>query len=202
GLHFGWLAWLVPLAPLAPLLAGGAPRVRAARRFLAAWAAPLALLTVTQVRYGNEAAPALAVCFALAAARAVASLRARVPAPLAVGAVLVAGALALAPGLRGPLAGAPATWAWLRGAAAPGDPLLATPAGSLVRFAETVRALTPETTGFLAADGAPEYVVLANANVGHPVLYYARRPRPMDGFWGYVDPETFRRAEQLLGSAD
>ena len=182
-LHFGWVAYLIPIAPLLPCLLVSNRQCRPGAVLLSAWTAPLALLTITQLRYGNELAVPLAVCFAIGIAALAAKLRPRLGPVAAAAALAVVGAIAMAPALAPLLRRAPGTLAQLRGAAPAGDPLLATPTGTLVRFALMIRDATPETAGFLDASALPQWGLLANANFGHTLRYYARRPVAVDNFW-------------------
>ena len=79
------------------------------------------------------------------------------------------------------------------------DPGLAQPTGSLVRFARMVRAATPETSGYLDGDGAPEYGILCHPNIGHVLHYIARRATPADNFGPYIGREP--RAADRAGEA-
>jgi hypothetical protein len=90
------------------------------------------------------------------------------------------------PALRLPL--------WLRSPAPIGDPLAASPAGSLHRFAEAVRAATPETDGFANPVRRPAYGILCPPNVGHALRYTARRAMVIDNFGPYLDPPHFGAA--------
>jgi hypothetical protein len=202
--YFGWLTWGVPLAFLLPLWAVRRPPQLRPARLLAAWTLPLSLLTLTQVRYGNELGPALAVCFALGFARTAELARTRLGLGRAAAAATVwaAAALLLAPpAWHGPLRGTATSLAWWRGGPIDQGALLSTPAATLARFAVAVRRATPETSGFLDA-GEPEYTVLCNWNIGHELRGYARRPTPVDPFWEIVDPEHFARVERFFGLAD
>jgi hypothetical protein len=77
----------------------------------------------------------------------------------------------------------PATLAWLDGRAPARDPLLDTISGSLIRFAQQVRAATPETSSYLVPAEPPAYGIATAANFGHTLRHYARRPVPIDNFW-------------------
>jgi dolichyl-diphosphooligosaccharide--protein glycosyltransferase len=50
-----------------------------------------------------------------------------------------------------------------------------------------VRDATPETSGFLAADGEPEYGILAKPSHANAYLYGARRAVSANGFGPYLD---------------
>jgi dolichyl-diphosphooligosaccharide--protein glycosyltransferase len=179
---FGHLVWAVPATPLLALLAPA----RIPGRLLAAWSGVLAALAVIQVRYGNDLAPAAAVCFGLGlAALARESARRLRLRPRGVGLAVAALALVLvaAPTASIRLAQARRSLAWLTGEPQPTAAWAATPSGSLVRFAPMVREATPETPGYLRPDGVPEYGLLLNANLGHTVRHYARRPVAADNLW-------------------
>ena len=62
------------------------------------------------------------------------------------------------------------------------------------RFAEQVRRATPETSGFLEPDAAPEYGLLVPPTLGHSFVYNARRPVPANNFGPYLDAEKYDRA--------
>ena len=199
-LYFGWLAYLVPIAPLLPLLLRSDPRRRLGALLLSGWTAPLALLTITQIRYGNDLAAPLAVCFAVGAAALATALRRYLPSAVAYALLAVLAILAMEPSLAPLLHNLPATLAHLRGARPVGDPLLATPTGTLVRFALMIRDATPETPGFLDAKEAPEWGLLSNPNLGHTLRYYTRRPLAADNFWDRFP--SFERAAGWGGLAN
>jgi asparagine N-glycosylation enzyme membrane subunit Stt3 len=181
--QLGWIAYLVPIAALLPWLALRDARRRVAALLLSAWTAPLAVLTITQARYGNDLAAPFAVGLAIGIDALARLLRLRLGAAPTTALLAAAAAIAMAPSLAPLLARAPATLAHLRTPAPAGDPLLATPTGTLVRFALMIRDATPETPGFFAAGEQPDYGLLANANFGHTLRYYARRPVASDNFW-------------------
>ncbi len=182
-LHFGWYAYLIPLAPALPWLLVSNPQRRRGAVLLSAWTAPLALLAITQLRYGNDLAVPLAVCFAIGIDALAATLRPRTGRVAAAMALAVGLGIAMWPAVAPLLRRAPATLAYLRTSAPVGDSLLATPTGTLVRFALMVRDATPETAGFLDASALPAWGLLANPNFGHTLRYYTRRPVAADNFW-------------------
>jgi len=110
---------------------------------------------------------------------------------------LGAGALLLVSSVAPRVRGVPHALAALRRAQRPGDPLAATPTGSLVRFAYMVRRATPETPGWLADGGAPTWGILVNPNFGHTLRYYSRLPVAADNFWDKFP--SFERATSVLG---
>ncbi|MEZ4215046.1 MAG: hypothetical protein R3E88_01080 [Myxococcota bacterium] len=205
-------ALLLPLLPFAFVLharRGAPPERRAATWMLAGWSAVFAALAIAQRRYGNDLAAAASVGFALGGAhlaRALASAleRAGQRAPrarLAAGAAVALAGLALY---------APAIGAlylpWARRALAHARSEPASPprnaAWAVTQFASAVRAATPETSGFARADGAPEYGIVAHANLGHALQWVARRATPTDPFWEYIGPANWNRAFELLATSD
>lgn len=197
GTLWGAFAWVIPLAPLGPLLRARQPALRAPALAFAAWAALFGSMAVAQVRYGNEFAPAAAVCFALLGAELAAlCARAGVPAALRVAFVMAGAALLL----RTPLERVyvPELRVLLTGPPAAGDAALRTPHGTLVRFAERVRAATPETAGFLDPELEPEYGVACAPSLGHVLHYVARRPTPANNFGPYVGEKNFALNQQLF----
>jgi hypothetical protein len=195
---YGVYAYLIPIAPWLGLAFARRAPARAPALLLAAWATPLALLTLDQERYGNEFTPAAAICFALGLALAADALtgRPRLPRRFANALAVCAGAALLAPSVV-PRLRASYSLAAPRHAERSGDLLVATPTGTLVRFAYQVRDATPETPGWLADDGAPEWGILSNPNFGHTLRYYSRRPVAADGFWDKFP--SFYRAASVLG---
>ena len=214
GTFFAGFASLVPLAPVAAAWAARAPERRAPALVLAGWTALLAALTVMQVRYANELAAPLAISFALGLA-AVGSLvavpfRGSAGAVRAVAAAAVAillGVALLAPALR-------VDWAALaQTLRAQGDggaasrahaPAPDTPAAgyaTLRQFGEMVRAATPETRSYFREEGAPEWGILSNPNLGHALRYYAHRPVTIDSFFAYLSPERYGRVQAFFLAA-
>jgi dolichyl-phosphooligosaccharide-protein glycotransferase len=193
--QYGGFGYLIPLVPLIALVR--AARTRAAPCVvLAAWSSAFGALAVAQLRYGSDFAPAASVGFALLLAEASRALRARLPgwaAATALGALvaLTAGPLVAIQALR---------FADARTHAAgppPADPLLESPAGSLVRFAEEIRALTPDASGFDDPSIAPAYGVLAPPNLGHVLHYVAHRATPADNFGPYAGARAFATVRSL-----
>jgi dolichyl-phosphooligosaccharide-protein glycotransferase len=179
--YYGGFGYMIPLVPIAALLAARDPRRRDPALVLALWTAGFGALAMSQLRYGSDFAPSAAVGFAISVdmlRRGLPDRRGRVAATLAtfVGAgplvVQHAGQLRL-------------EIAKHRAPAAAGDPALATPAGSLYRFAEEVRRVTPETGGYFDPSERPEYGILCPANVGHVLHYVAHRATPADNFGPY-----------------
>jgi hypothetical protein len=202
---YGHWAWILPLALLAAWERVRAATSRAPALAFACWSTAFGALAVTQIRYGNEFAPSAAICFALLLAapwRAVGRLGPGRAAPAR--AALAALALAMTgPGLRAlPLPRLERDLARLRGPAPTGDPLLATPTGTLQRFAELVRAATPETAGFLDPTLRPEYGILAPATFGHALRWPGRRATPVDPFGPYLDAHRFAAVEAFWRETD
>jgi dolichyl-diphosphooligosaccharide--protein glycosyltransferase len=198
--HWGLFAYAIPLAPLAALAASRDARTRAPAGVLALWTAALGALALWQVRWGNDFAPAASIAFALLLARlAELARRAGAPRRLPAVAVLGLGILAFLPPLRALYAPrARASWSILRDGRPLGDPALATPSGSLVRFLQGVRRATPETSGWLDAPGFPEYGVLNAPSIGHAVHYVARRASASDGLLETLDPENFAAGKRFF----
>jgi dolichyl-diphosphooligosaccharide--protein glycosyltransferase len=193
--YYGGFGYAIPLLPLALLLRARDRRAGDSALLLALWTAALGALAGMQLRYGSDYAPAACVGFAVAVdevgRRVGGARRARAAATIAVllGAgpivaqhVAQAGVL-----LRNQRAPAPAT-----------DPLLATPTGTLYRFAEELRRLTPETAGYLDPSARPEYAILAPANVGHLIHYVAHRATPADNFGPYSASRFFHLAQRFF----
>jgi hypothetical protein len=171
----------------------------------ACWSTAFGALAVTQIRYGNEFAPSAAICFALLLAAPWRGVGRLGPGRAAVArAALAALALAMTgPGLRAlPLPRLERDLARPRGPAPAGDPLLATPTGTLRRFAELVRAATPETAGFLDPTLRPEYGILAPATFGHALRWPGRRATPVDHFGPYLDARRFAAVEAFWRETD
>jgi dolichyl-diphosphooligosaccharide--protein glycosyltransferase len=186
--RFGGFAVFVPLTLL---LVGVRLRSAPAQSLVVfgVWSSVLALFALHQVRFAHDfAAPGSALfawTLAGAARRATTRLRAG---PWAARALAVsAGAILLWPAVQGvqlrALRAARAEWARR------GEPLPRALQGreSLWRFAESVRASTPETSGFADASLRPEYGVLVDANLGHAFVWGARRPVPANNFGPYLE---------------
>ncbi len=80
-------------------------------------------------------------------------------------------------------------------------PRYLSPKQSLLRFAEEIRRVTPETSGYFDPDAAPEYSVLTLAGFGHVIRYVARRPAPVGNFGPYVDEEKYRAIRTFYHAA-
>jgi asparagine N-glycosylation enzyme membrane subunit Stt3 len=198
----GFFAFLVPLAPIAVLLHAREPARRASSLVLAAFAAAFGGLALLQVRFANDYAPAGSIAFALMLGSAARPLvrrgRPRAAAALAIG---LATAL-LAPVLEIHLRAAPASLRALRADAERSDRALQSYQGSMVRFAERVRAATPETAGFDDPDMAPAYGILAYPGIGHVLHYVAHRATPADNFGPYIGPDNYGAVGSFFGMRD
>jgi len=203
--RFGLYAYLVPLAPL---LAGLGLRRRAGREaaaLLVLWTAPLSVLALQQVRFAHDFAAPGSLVFAatLGALHGPLGRWLRLG-PRAAGAALAALGLAL----LGPALAAiqiPKTRAMLEQLANRGSAGLDGPSSgweSAVRFAETIRRTTPETSGFLDARERPEYGLLVPATLGHTFVYVARRPVPANNFGPYLDEEKFNEVRRFYRAVD
>jgi asparagine N-glycosylation enzyme membrane subunit Stt3 len=203
---YGGFAFTLPLALAAVCERLRVPALRAPALLLAGWTAAFGALAMTQIRFGNEFAPAAALANALllvAGWRAAARLGAGRRRSAARGALVALALLALWPGFRALLLPRlERDLARLRGPAPAGDPALATPGGTLHRFAQQMRDATPETSGFLDPEVAPEYGVLAPATFGHALRWPGRRAVPVDPFGPYLDDEHFALAESFWRARD
>lgn len=197
--YFGGFAYAIPLVPLFALLAARRPQARRSALVLAAWTAPFVLLTLTQLRYGNDLAGPAALGFVLA----LGSLASALSSPRSLGprgsGVLVAalGLALLVPSLRDFVAHAGPSLRYVLDRGTATQALDAK--GSLARFARTIREVTPETPGF-DGPGVPDYGLLANPSIGHSLRYYSRRPVAADNFWDKFP--TFALARDLLWLVD
>lgn len=192
---YGGFGYALPLVPIGALLWARDERHRDASLALAIWTAGFGALAFSQIRYGSDFAPSAAVGLALLVSLAGRPFarphHARVA--VTVAALLGAGPLVAqyALQLRASLAAS-------RAVAAAADPLLLTADGTLVRFAEELRRVTPETDGYLDSSARPAYGVLTPANVGHLVHYVARRATPSDNFGPYSGSSHFLLAQRFF----
>ena len=187
---FGWYAFLIPLAPLLVALrwrAGHPPEVLL---ILLAWTTVLGVLTLGQVRYAMDFAVVGSVVFAWTLAGLQARLALRLPGggrlaatlTLSAGLILLGPALAIHAAMLGNA---------LKRPLPAGGPI--SPNQVVRRFAEQVREMTPETSGFLEPHAAPEYGVLVPPTLGHSFVYIARRPVPANNFGPYLHAEKYDR---------
>ena len=204
---WGGLGYALPLLPLA--VAWVAFRRlpeerRAGALVVAGWCAAFGALAITQRRYGNDLGPAAAVGFALVIAqlaRGRASSAGRSRGFARAAPVLLTLVLLLPPAALGWLPGARRVALWWT-AEPVRDPALGTPAGTLTRFLETVRAVTPDTAGYFDLAREPEYGIVSQANFGHAIQNVARRATPTDPFWSFIGVENWDAAFGLLGARD
>jgi dolichyl-diphosphooligosaccharide--protein glycosyltransferase len=185
---FGYLGYLVPVLPVYLAWRARRDSRSAPLLLLACWTASFGGLAILQTRFANDLAPGASVGFALLLGETGACLARRLRlasrAASALAVALAAALLALplarehGPRLRD-------TLAHLGGADAGSDRALRSPGGTLVRFAQTVRSSTPETSGFLDANARPEYGILSDPSLGHVLHYVARRATPSDNFGAY-----------------
>ena len=199
---WGLYAYLLPLCPVF-LLLWARRHAPAPTLVVAFWAAAFGFLALGQLRYGNDAAAAACVGFAVAGGQLHAWLRHTLRLPRAVAVVVVVGlGLAL---YATPIRTFYAPWAVrsaakLTGIGGEDRWPLATAGWPVHQFLEAVRAVTPETSGYTDPAARPEYGVVAPANLGHAVQWVARRPTPTDPFWEYIGPENWQRSSDLLMS--
>ncbi len=200
--RYGFLAYAIPLAPLAALAAARERRRREPALILAGFSAVLGALAIFQMRYGNEFAPGGAVAFALGLSflgrLAARHLRLSDRWGAALAAALAA--LLIAPPVLGrDLPEAVASLRALGARSARGeDAALDSPVGSLYRFAEEIRRVTPDTTGFLQVGQPVEYGILVHPNVGHLIHYVARRATPADNFGPYAGKANFEAVRRFF----
>jgi hypothetical protein len=199
---WGLLGYAIPLLPLAVVWAAP-PQKRAFAWVVAAWCGWFGVLAVLQRRYGNDLAPAAAVGFAYAigalASRTVAVYGGRRAVRVALQILVALGALA--PPLLGQAAPRFASGLMaLSGGYAVRDRALLTVTGSLTRFMQQIREVTPETSGYFDADEVPEYGIAAHPNFGHAIQNVARRPTPADPFWSFIGVENWDALFRLLGA--
>jgi len=179
--YYGGFGYVIPLVPLAALLAARDPRRRDPALVFAVWTASFGSLAIAQLRYGSDFAPAAAVGFAISVdmlRRGLPDRRGRVAATLAT-------LVGVGPLVLQHIGQAGYEIANYRAAKPLGDPLLATVSGTLYRFAEEVRRVTPETGGYFDPRERPAYGILCPANVGHVLHYVAHRATPSDNFGPY-----------------
>lgn len=203
-LLFGAFYYVAGLAIVAVAARARDPQRRPAVLCLAVFTLVLGVLAVRQVRFAVDFAPAAAISFAILTRDAVDWLApARTSARQRAVAALVAGALLLSPALYGiHLQRLLFSHRYLvsRSLAVP-DRALLTHEGTLVRFAQQVRAATPETAGFLD-EGRPEYGITTFAGLGHVLHQVARRATPADNFGHYVGAEPFFASQAVYELED
>jgi len=201
---WGLYAYLLPFCPLF-LLLWARRRPPAPTLVVAFWAAAFGFLALGQLRYGNDAAAAACVGFAVGGAQLAAWLRQSFRLPRAAAGVavsLLAVALYAAPIRTFYAPWAVRTAAKLTGIGGEERWPLRTTGWPVHQFLKAVRAVTPETSGYTDPAVRPEYGIVAPANLGHALQWVARRPTPTDPFWEYIGPENWRRSSDLLTSLD
>jgi dolichyl-diphosphooligosaccharide--protein glycosyltransferase len=187
---FGWYAFLIPLAPLLVALRSRGRHPPEVLLVMLAWTTVLGALTLGQVRYAMDFAVVGSVVFAWTLAGLHARLAPRLPGSgrvaaaltLAAGLILLGPALAIHAGMLENVLKRPPSFG------------LVSSNEVLWGFAERVRHATPETSGFLEPDAAPEYGLLVPPTLGHSFVYGARRPVPANNFGPYLDAEKYDRA--------
>ena len=210
--YYGWFAYALPLAMAVALLQVRRREAREAAACFAVWAAALGGLAVREVRFGPDFAPAASVAFALTLAEAQ-----RVAARCLPGGARAATALAILVGAAAlfwpPAAGLywpQARSLWQERRSVPSPRTASGPFAPLLEFGRSVRTATPETAGYLDADGIPGYGVLVEPSIGHAIRWASRRAVPADNFGPYLDDEKFalvkrffatRSEEQAVGIA-
>jgi asparagine N-glycosylation enzyme membrane subunit Stt3 len=199
--RFGGFAVFVPLTLV---LVGVRLRSAPAQSLIVfgVWSNVLALLTLHQVRFAHDfAAPGSALfAWTLAGAARSATARLRAGALAARALAVSAGAILLWPAVQGvhlpALQSARAEWA-RRDEPLPGALLQRE---TLWRFAEIVRASTPETSGFADASLRPEYGLLVDASLGHAFVWGARRPVPANNFGPYLEGAKLAEVRAFFGT--
>jgi asparagine N-glycosylation enzyme membrane subunit Stt3 len=201
---YGGFAYLIPLAPVMVALAARRSEHPAASWLLCAWTAIFGVLAVGQIRFGTDFAASATIALALGLAQLAGLLmRLRLPAPAAAAVVFGLAAALLASPIRSSYA--PAALRSLRALAGEthlGDRAITTPGGSLIRFLQGVRRLTPETSGYLEASVAPEYGVLCPTSLGHSLSYVARRASSANGFLHLVGRENYLATQRFFAERD
>jgi len=199
--HLGYYSYLLPLAPASFWLLADRPALRDRALFLLAWTLVFAALAVFQVRFANDFAAAFCVAFALLLGQAAAELRRRTRLSSAAAA---GAATALGVALWSPTLVSYFEPAWRAGsdASQPGhskaDRALSTVEGAQVRFAELVRAATPETPGCDGTADVPHYGVLAAPALGHVLHKVAQRATPADPFGPYIGEPAYREVVSFM----
>lgn len=199
--YYGAWVYALPVAPVFPLFAARDRSRSVPALVLALWTTPFTVLAVTQVRYGNDVGAAAAVCFALGLGAIVGRLRPRIGEAGAYAAVFGLAIALIVPSVRDLLSNVAPTIEFLRIGGARGDTMIADSRGTLAKFAQQVRAVTPETAGFDGA-GQPEYGIVSDPNIGHSLRWYARRPVAADNFWDKFPTWDLASGLLLLTSED
>jgi len=203
-IRFGFFAYWIPVTPLAVAVLSLRVRdeVRERMFVFVCWITALCVLVLSQVRYGTDFAVPGAVAFALMLAAVRATVARRLPRQIA-----AATAIGLAVVMLWPV------WQWhapvvkrsltqrLTGEREAPRGLLSA-RESAFRWAEMLRKMTPETSGYLTPDERPEYAILVHPTMGHLVAYTARRPAPANNLGPYLDRELYSLATSFYGASD
>jgi dolichyl-diphosphooligosaccharide--protein glycosyltransferase len=193
--YFGGFAYAIPLLPIVLWLRARRSAEHDATLVLAAWAAGVGALAMFQIRYGSDYSPVAGVGFAVAldelGRRVGGGWRGRT-------AVAAAALLGAGPFVAQTVEQARSSWLAGQHPTPPGDPLLVTPTGTIYRFAEEIRRVTPETGGYFDATERPDYAILCPPNVGHLLHYVAHRATPADNFGPYSGSRHFRQAQRFF----
>jgi len=190
------------------LLAHSARRTdrRAGRWLFAFWAMCVALVTLQQKRFFNTGSIALAIVMSWSI---VAAWRVVLVRPGLVGrrrTLIAAGFAAavyflLAPSLA-PLARAGGDLVRSVRGEAPRIGLARLADRSLLRTATWLRGHTPPTAGYEDARGEPAYGVLAHWDLGHALLYAARRPTVVGNFGDDLGERNYRLHREYFRSTE
>jgi asparagine N-glycosylation enzyme membrane subunit Stt3 len=188
---FGMFSFAIPLLPIIvawPLLRSDR---RALHIALFCWAAVLSVLGLMQIRFCNDLAPIASVGFALAIDRTRAIIASKSNRAVSIAAAVLGTFVLLWPVLQFHSARMPLFSAYMSGERPNFDASLYNGDSALVRFAELIREVTPETSGYLEAGIEPEYSVMSLPSHGHVIHYASRRPTPANNFGPYLDAEKF-----------
>ncbi|MCH2187763.1 hypothetical protein MK280_18060, partial [Myxococcota bacterium] len=210
-LSWGLFAYALPAIPLAAWFAGRGPAARPGTRaagwVLFGWGGFFCLLALLQRRYGNDAAPAAALLFALLLSALsdrlisvfTSRLRPRQVSWVSLGVSALIVLIGFWPAWRSIyVPRAMASWSvWQHPAQSTGASSTSI-AATLHQFAGQVRAWTPETSGYAESGRGPEYGIIAHPNLGHALQYRARRATATDPFWWYIGRENWDSTEAFL----
>jgi dolichyl-diphosphooligosaccharide--protein glycosyltransferase len=189
---FGGWSYMIPLAPFVFLTARSVPLT--VRVYLALWSGCLAALSISQLRFASDFAPLAGVAIALGLDQIRRWLAVRAPGWLAWTTVAAVGLGLTAPPVYQHVSRNLKNASWLGQRADDGDPALRSGGPTLFRFAQIVRANTPETSGYFDPNARPEYGILVKPSFGHVFSYAARRATPATGFGPYLDVEKYEAA--------
>ena len=197
--YYGWLVWALPLALAVTLWRVRRREGRETAACFALWTLVLGGFAMSGIRFGSEFSPSASVAVALTVAEGQRALSRRLPGSVlsarALAVLLLAGALFWPPAteLYGPQARA--LWESRRLEASAEGPW-----ASLLAFGRSVRAATPETAGYLDAEGVPAYGVLVEPSLGHALRWASRRAVPADNFGPYLDALTYDRVNRFFAT--